>query len=286
MLAEQSLREGDLDKALAQLQDSVRNDPACSKYRVFLFQLLSVMGSWERALNQLKVAGELDAGALAMVQAYREALRCEALRADVFSGHRSPLIFGEPEHWLALLIEALRVGAEGKQAQAQALRQEAFEAAPTTSGTLQCAGEGREAESFDWIADADGRLGPVLEAVVNGRYYWVPFHRINEIQLEAPQDLRDFVWQPAQFTWATQGQTVGFIPTRYPGTETSDDDLLRLARKTLWVEEHGAYCGLGQRMLTTDAGEYSLLDIRRIQLNAPTPMKDQGASVDDDAPAE
>ena len=77
MLAEQALRDGDVEGALSHLQDAVRKDPANAKLRVFLFQLLTVMGRWERAMTQLKLSGEMDAGALAMVQTYREALKCE-----------------------------------------------------------------------------------------------------------------------------------------------------------------------------------------------------------------
>ena len=44
-----------------------------------------------------------------MAQMYREAIQCERLRADVFAGRKSPLIFGQPDEWLALLIEALLV---------------------------------------------------------------------------------------------------------------------------------------------------------------------------------
>ena len=32
-----------------------------------------------------------------MVQTYREALRCEVHRAEVFAGRKSPLILGEPD---------------------------------------------------------------------------------------------------------------------------------------------------------------------------------------------
>ncbi|MFO1349473.1 MAG: hypothetical protein U1F68_01835 [Gammaproteobacteria bacterium] len=35
------------------MQEQVRKNPANAKYRVFLFQLLAVLGQWERALNQL-----------------------------------------------------------------------------------------------------------------------------------------------------------------------------------------------------------------------------------------
>jgi type VI secretion system protein ImpE len=260
MLAEQRLREANLEDALAQLQQQVRADPSNVKHRIFLFQLLAVLGQWDRALNQLNVAAELDPGALAMAQVYREALRCEALRADVFAGRRSPVVFGDPERWVALLIEALRIEAEGHVRKAEELRDEAFDLAPATPGSV-------DGQPFDWIADADTRTGPTLEVVLNGRYCWVPFHRVSAIDLEAPADLRDVVWMPAHFRWVNGGEAVGLIPSRYPGTQDSEDGLIRLARKTDWIEAGPeVHRGIGQRMLATDAGEYPLMDVRRIAL--------------------
>ena len=260
MLAEDRLREGDLDETLRQLQEQVRKEPANTKYRVFLFQLLAVMGQWERAMNQLNVAGELDAGTLAMVQTYREALRCEVLRGEIFAGRRSPLVFGEPEEWFALLLEAQRLLAQGAGEQAMEMRERALETAPATPGTIDGA-------PFEWIMDGDNRLGPVVEAIVNGRYYWVPFQRIRSLQIEEPADLRDLVWMPAHFTWANGGESAGLIPTRYPGSETSPDPELRRGRRTEWLEQPGgAYVGQGQRMFFTDSGEYPLMEVRSITL--------------------
>ena len=82
--AEQSLQEGNLSETLTQLQNQIKKDPANAKLRTFLFQLLLVLGEWDRALTQLNVAGELDASTLPMVQTYREAIRCQLLRKDVF----------------------------------------------------------------------------------------------------------------------------------------------------------------------------------------------------------
>lgn len=262
MSAEESLRKGELDQALAQLQDAVRKSPSDAKLRVFLFQLLAVLGNWERALTQLNVAGELDGGTLAMVQTYREALNCEALRAEVFAGKRTPLIFGDPEEWIALLVEALRTTAEGQHARAQEARNQAFEAAPATSGTV-------DGQRFEWLADADTRLGPILEAIINGRYYWIPLHRLRGIHIDEPADLRDRVWMPATLTFANEGETVALIPTRYPGSEASAEPQIRLASLTDWQElAPGAYVGMGQRMLATDQGEYPLMDVREVIFDA------------------
>jgi type VI secretion system protein ImpE len=265
------LRAGQLGDALQELQQQVRKNPADAKARVFLFQLLAVLGQWERALTQLNVSGELDPGALAMVQTYREALRCEALREQVFAGKRSPMIFGDPEPWIALMLQALQLDGEGRSAEAQKVRAQAFEQAPATAGSI-------DGQAFEWIADADQRLGPILEVIVNGNYYWVPMHRIRRVRMEAPEDLRDAVWMPAYLTWSNAGESVGLIPTRYPGTQACEDDQLRLARKTEWTAVgEDAYTGLGQRLLATDSAEYALMDIRQIEFATDASVVDAAA---------
>lgn len=271
MLAEQSLREGKVQEALEQLQDAVRSDPSSARYRIFLFQLLALLGQWKRALNQLNVSGDLDSANLAMVHAYRDAIQCEALRAEVFAGKRTPVVFGEPEQWIALMIEALRRTAEGQHAEAGRLRGEALELAPATPGTIN-------GEAFEWISDADPRTGPLLEVVVEGRYTWVPFSRIHRIETEEPADLRDFVWTPAHLTWSNGGQSVGMIPTRYPGSESSEDGLVVLARKTDWQEvAPETQLGLGQRLLATDQADHPLLEAREIILDT----LEEGATIGD-----
>ena len=253
------LKEGNLNAALDALQGEVRANPSDAKRRIFLFQLLAVLGNWERALTQLNVVGDLDAGSLAMVQTYRELLRCEALREAVFEGARSPLIFGDPERWIAMALEALKLDAAGRHEQAQEMREDAYESAATTSGRI-------EGESFEWIADADSRIGPFLEAIVNGNYYWVPFSRIRSLKIEPPEDLRDLVWVPGHFTWANGGETVGFVPVRYPGSQGAEDASLALGRRTEWDQKsERVYFGCGQRILATDQGEYSLLEIGQIE---------------------
>ena len=67
----------------------------------------------------------------------------------------------------------------------------------------------------------------------------------------------------------SHGQAVGLIPTRYPGTASSGDPALMLARKTAWEEAGQDYFGLGQRMFATDAGEFALMDLRSLSFNAP-----------------
>jgi type VI secretion system protein ImpE len=259
--AELALRDGDPQQALKLLQDQVRAKPGDAKLRVFLFQLLCVLGQWDRALNQLNVAGEMDDSTLAMVQTYREAIQCERLREQVFAGRKVPMLFGEPEPWLALLLEALLREGHGEAEAALKLRNEAFEQAPATPGQA-------DGQPFAWLADADMRLGPVLEAIVNGRYYWVPVPRLARVAIEAPADLRDRVWMPAQLQFSNGGEVVALLPTRYAGTPLTDP-LMALARKTEWSEPApGFYVGSGQRMFATDIGDLPLMDLRELRFDS------------------
>ncbi|HND53340.1 MAG TPA: type VI secretion system accessory protein TagJ [Pirellulaceae bacterium] len=301
MTAEKALRDGDLTTALAELEREVRREPGQVKHRIFLFQLLCVLGQWERAMTQLKVAKEMAADAGVMASTYEQLIPCEAFRAEVFAGRRAPLLLGEPDPWMALVWEAQRLTAQGHHAKAQDLRNQAYEQVTPRSGALvrrpapanTAAGEvpaksddDQPGERFEWIADADSRLGPILEAVVNGRYYWLPWDRIARIDFEPVADLRDLVWLPVHFEWTNAGEVVGFIPARYAGTEAAGDPLLKLSRKTDWVPQgDDVYFGLGQRMFVTDQDEVPLLSIQSLRFDPPSVANTDEAGADDAAEA-
>jgi len=266
--AERHLKDGDPVAALARLQEDVRARPADAKLRVFLFQLLCVLGQWERALNQLKVASEMEPLALPMAQMYGDAVRCEAVRQEVFEGRKSPTILGKPDEWLALLIESRLRAGRGEASQAEDLRLRAFDAAPTSGGDVN-------GTAFEWIADADSRLGPVMEAIINGRYYWVPFSRIAKLTFEKPEDLRDLVWMPAQVQFANGGESLALVPTRYSGSESSADGAIALARKTEWQAfAENAFSGLGQRLFATDAADVPMLEVQTLSLRQDPAVPD------------
>ena len=277
MTAHEALQSGDVRQALDLLKVEVRRAPRDARLRTFLFQLFCITGEWDRALNQLAVAGELDPAADAMVKTYQILIRCEVLRAKVFNGKRSPTVLGDPGPWLPLLIEATRLLGTGEAARAATLRDAAFEAAPGQAAKIN-------GVNVEWVADADPRLGPTVEAIVEGKYVWIPFDRIAMITVEPPADLRDQVWMPVRFTWANEGTAVGFIPTRYPRTTESTDPALLLARRTEWTEHDDWSLPTGQRMFITDGDEMAVMDLRRLDLKpaeAAAPLPDTApASLD------
>ncbi|MDE4062655.1 MAG: type VI secretion system accessory protein TagJ [Pseudophaeobacter sp. bin_em_oilr2.035] len=260
MTPEEYLKSGDPGKALTALQDKVRADPSNAKLRIFLFQLLCILGDWKRAIAQLKLSAELDPGATLMAQTYREAIICEVYREKVFQGEKAPMIFGEPQDWLAHLIEAQKLLAQGKHDESAALRAKAFDAAPATPGEA-------DGKVFDWIADADMRLGPVLEVIINGRYFWMPFSQIRSLELDEPADLRDRVWMAGTITLVNGGELVALVPTRYPESTEADPEAM-MARATDW-QDIGAntYIGIGQRLLTIGDQDIAIMDLRSLRLH-------------------
>ncbi len=150
----QLIANGELEPALQQTQQQIRQNPADAKLRVLLFQLYCISGLWDKALNQLNVLRDLDASTLLMVSTYEQVLQCEALRKEVFAGRKTPLVFGQPQEWMALMLEALKLESDGNHPQAAELRNLAMNQAPATPGSI-------DGTPFAWIADATFGSAPV-----------------------------------------------------------------------------------------------------------------------------
>jgi type VI secretion system protein ImpE len=261
MAGNQEVRATDLAGTLAAAQDTARREPGNAQHRVALFQHLAVTGEWPRALKQLEVAADLDPKLALFATAHKALVACETLRAEVFAGRTAPVCLGEPPEWLAHLVEALRLDGDGRHEAAKGLREQVFALAEARPGRLDGA-------PFAWLADADERLGPVVELILNGRYFWAPVERLRRLQIAAPSHLGDTVWLPVEATLVGTDAVSGFMPTRYPGSEAADDDGLRLAHRTEWRQlSGGSWVGLGQRMLATDGGEHALMDLRLVEVD-------------------
>lgn len=254
-----------LSEQLIALQAEIRANASNAKLRIHLFQLLCVMGNWTRALAQLQVCAQMDAKALPMAQTYREAIRCELLRKEVFQGKRTPQIMGTPPSWIGSMIEALKLDGVKDFAAAAALREAALNEANPSS----CRIDGVQCE---WLADGDSRLGPVFEVIANGQYYWLPVASCSGLILELPVDLRDMVWSPGEVMLPNEGRVPVLIPTRYPGTDelsSTDADDFKCSKRTEWAEVHpDMWFGQGQRLWASDVGEHAILDTRAISVDA------------------
>jgi type VI secretion system protein ImpE len=258
MDADDLLRAGDLDGARKALVERVKRAPDDQPARMFLFQLFCILGEWDKALAQLKALTQLSPEAQMLAVAYNVAIKAEMAREETFDGQSPPALLVGGEAWAGDLAIALNAAIQGQDDEARAARERAFDAAPDTPGQFND-------RPFDWIADADPRFGPSLEAVIHGSWGLVPFDAIRKVTSEGPQDLRDLVWLPVEIEFKT-GQSVGaLLPARYPGTPRETDAGLLLARATDWREASLGDEGVGQKLWSLGEDEdVGVLALRRL----------------------
>lgn len=254
--ADQRLRDGDLDGARAALVESVKSNPADPQARMFLFQLLAVAGEWERARTHLEALARLSPEAQMLATVYSQAMKAEAQRAEIFAGReRMPIIRGS---WAEPLADAIHHYANGRVPDGDSARDAALDQAPDTPGNL-------DGVRFEWIADADARFGPTIEAIIHGRYGLVAFSEIERLESEGPKDLRDTVWLPVQIAFREGQSVAALLPSRYPGSEQNADLNLRMGRGTGWQAGPGGETGSGQHLLALSGGEETgLLSVRSL----------------------
>ena len=259
MDAQAMLQSGDIAGARAALAGELRRTPQDSRLRQFFWQLLAVHGEWDKAEQQLRTLATTEPKAMMLGSVYNQALAAMRLRAKVMTGEvrATSLVGSEP--WVEGLLDTLQAFGRG-DADASARSEAALAAAPATSGAM-------DGQPFEWIADADQRFGPMLEAIIGEHYGLVPFAGIKRLKVSEPSDLRDTVWLPVEIETRSGQVSMAFVPTLYPGTETSGDGELMLARRTDWVERAGIETGIGQRLIATDGPEEGILSVRDIRLD-------------------
>ena len=253
--ADDLLRQGDLDGARKALVEVVRARPTDVEARMFLWQLLAVAGEWDKARTQLTALAQLAPETQMLSVAYGQAIDAEKQRAAVFAGEADMTVLQHSD-WATPLALAFGHHARGDVAEGDAARDAAFDAAPDMPGAL-------DGEPFDWIADADARFGPSIEAIVNGRYGLVPFDTVESIRSDGARDLRDTVWFPVTIAFKAGQSIAALLPARYPGSEAADDGQERLGRATRWRDTPAGPVGSGQHLLSLSSGEdHDLLSLR------------------------
>jgi len=264
MNAREFLKNGDLTQAIEQAQHDVRARPLDSRDRMFLFELLCFAGQWDRATGQLDTLTEFSADkAAGDLVLCRELLGAQVERERFLSAGKPPRFFIEPPSTVATILDAwvrLRAGELAEAAQ----RLEQSEA-----GRLPPRGRLGQAR-FEDFRDTDDALAGVLEAFARGVYYWVPWEDIQYLDVQPPRSLRDLLWAPARIALAQGILGEIYLPCLYPGSAGQSDDLVRLGRKTDWVD---AGCDLGRGMglktFLADDAFRTIFELRDLHFDAP-----------------
>jgi type VI secretion system protein ImpE len=264
-----SMTDLPIDEQIAEVESSIRVQPAHAAHRWALFQYLCIVRQWTRALQQLQVYGQLEASQTPVVHAYRDLVRAECAREQVMAGLQEPdFVFTDVPSWMRGLHAALGLARRGEVEAADATRETALNLAPLTPGASQTS-----MHAFSWIGDSDSRLGPVCEFIAAGRYRWLAFDDIARWQVAPPATLADLIWAPCTLDLRDGTVLRGFMPSRYPEhtalTCAADErDALLLGRKTVWRDAgRTGVIASGAKTWTTSAGDVGMFELAQCVFN-------------------
>ncbi len=261
MEAKELIRAGKLGEARSQLVSEVRDRPGNAATRTLLFQVMALLGEWDKAERHLDVLAAQDVKTEIGVQAYRNLLNMERQRHETFElGRRPPLVPASPPYLelVFLLWESLN---QNDIDEASALQDKIDAARPGIAG--QC-----NDKPFTGFSDTDAYLAPFVEAMIHDRYVWIPVECIRELLLPSPRTLLDTIWAPAHITtW--EGLTLQCnLPVLYPESCKHAADPIKMGRLTEWVHIGGRFSrGFGQHVFQVGDDELGLLEIREIHFS-------------------
>lgn len=243
-------RAGRLDDAVAAANAAVRKAPAEPGPRMLLAELLLFQGNLERADTLMDALTTMEPGLALQAAAFRQLVRAEQARRQVWSDGRVPDFLGEPSPHLRRMLAALVTLRSGDAAGALRMLHEAEESRPPAAGS-----EGQV--PFTDFRDADDLCSGFFEVLTTtGKCFWVPTERVAEVQFHAPERPRDLYWRRASMSVRDGPDGEVYLPAIYAADQASQPDPIRLGRATDWVGGEGAPTrGLGQRVfLVGDEG--------------------------------
>ncbi len=260
-------REGNLTDALTAATAAVRGAPGDIGARVLMAELLAFSGNIERADIVLDACADLDQTAALVVAEFRQLLRGELARRQLFSDGRVPEFLGEPTaaHRLSLAaIVALRKGDAGEAAK---LAAQAEEARIHPKGVMR-------GGTFDDMRDADDLLASCIEVITTtGKYFWIPPERVLLLEFHPMRRPRDLFWRRATMQVADGPDGEVYLPVIYPpiaDAAATMTDALRLGRATDWQQAGDGGPTRGRGAVTILVGDEALtwLEMDKISFQA------------------
>lgn len=258
------LHQNRLDDAIAAQIEVVRAKPAEADHRALLAELLCLSGQWERADKQLDLIGTQQPGLAVGVALFRQLIRGAIAREEVFLKGAVPEMIGGATEPLQAALAALLDLRDGSEESASATLKAAEAKRVPLSGSC-------DDKPFDDIRDGDDLTAGVLEVISStGKYFWVPWERVAELDLEKPKSLRERIWRQASLSVREGPDGIVYIPALYPllpGRSLSVE--ARLGRLTDWIElGGGATVGIGVRTLLIGDHGLTLDEITSLSVNA------------------
>lgn len=264
MTPAEHFQAGQLDDAIAAANQAVKASPTDVAARSFLCELLCFAGELERADKLLDVIGTQDPDAMMGVSEFRQLIRGELARREVFAQGRSPEFVRDPTPAQRASLEVLLAMRNGDSETAIAK----LDVIETELGTVTGTHDG---EPFDELRDLDEVIAGSLEVLTStGEYHWVSFSDIASLSFTPPSHARDLLWRRAEISVRGGLDGVVHVPVLYIGAHEESDDQLRLGRGTDWRnEETDPVRGVGQRMLLVGEEDVAVMSLGTLEFDEP-----------------
>src|SRR3984885_2885576 len=248
-------RAGRLDEAVAAAQAVLRKAPTDLNARVLLGELLAFTGNLERADVVLDAASAIDPTTALVVAEFRQLVRADMARRQLFRDGRVPEFLGEPTETQRLQLAALVALRAGDLAEAAQQAAGAEAVRPHAPGA-------HNGTAFDDLRDVDDLLAGSVEVLTTtGKYYWIPTERLISVTLHPPKRPRDLLWRRASMSVDQGPDGDVYIPVVYAGDETMTEPQ-RLGRETDWQQaEGGPVRGVGQRVFLVGEEDVAIMEL-------------------------
>jgi type VI secretion system protein ImpE len=241
MTARELYQAGRLGEAVQALNAELRDNPADTKRRTFLFELLCFAGNYDRAEKQLEILAQDGSNAQMGALLYQGALNAERTRCELFEKN----MFAEetPEITVAGTFNGRPFSS-------------IEDGDPRIGPRLELFAAGQYLwVRFDHIASIEMEAPKRLRDLI-----WIP------AKIRTGPSFR--------------GRDLGevLLPVLTPFAFREGDDALKLGRSTEWRElPSGGVAPVGQKMLLIDGEEAPILDLRSLEIQPAA--ADQHASV-------
>lgn len=279
MNALEAFNVGSLEEALEISKQEVKSNPTDVAKRNTFCEMLCWSGDLERADKQLDTLMMQDPSAAMGLALFRQLIRAEMSRQECFQKGRAPELLHEVDEVTRLQIDLLLCMREGQAARALELVAEIDEKRPKVVGTC-------DGEAFDDIRDLDDSCATFAEVLTStGKYYWVPFEKIDLISLQPIERPRDLLWRRAHMIVRGGPDGEVYLPLNYAKSLGSDDKQLCLGRATDWTGgEDEPVQGLGRRLWLIGENDKTLLQVEDFVFGVDSGVESGGATAA--APAE
>lgn len=257
------LNQGLLAEAIEAAKNTVRDHPTELEPREIFAELLCLKGDLERADKQLETIVIQQPQASITAVLTRQLIRAETARRECWKDGRVPDFIGQPDWVCEQSLSAAVSMRAGEHDRALQIIEDIEQKRPAICGL--CNGQ-----EFDEFRDLDDSCLAIMEVLTStGKYFWIPFSKIQSVEFSTATRPRDLLWRQCQMRVADGPDGVVFIPTLYQNTRNSTDTAALLGNSTDWLVEEGQpILGVGQRVFAMGEVEIGIRELKTLEFGA------------------